>query len=74
MQIGPRHKVACHFAGELGHHPARPVTARLLGEDGAGRPDEAASPGRARWRPTWATPTPGSTCASQTVVGGAAQG
>ncbi|KAJ1684332.1 hypothetical protein LUZ63_020625 [Rhynchospora breviuscula] len=26
MQIGPRHKVACHFAGELGHHPATPVT------------------------------------------------
>ena len=22
LQIGPRHKVACHFAGELGHHPA----------------------------------------------------
>ena len=43
MQIGPRHKVACHFAGELGHHPAQPVTARLLGEGGAGRPDEAAS-------------------------------
>ena len=24
MQIAPRHKVACHFAGELGHHPAQP--------------------------------------------------
>jgi len=30
MQIGPRHKVACHFAGELGHHPAHPVTAPLF--------------------------------------------
>jgi peptide/nickel transport system ATP-binding protein/oligopeptide transport system ATP-binding protein len=27
MQIGPRHKVACHFAGELGHHPAQPIPA-----------------------------------------------
>ncbi|MCW2785443.1 MAG: oligopeptide/dipeptide transporter, ATPase subunit [Marmoricola sp.] len=26
MQIGPRHKVACHFAGELGKHPVTPVT------------------------------------------------
>src|SRR5690349_8174926 len=26
MQIGPRHKVACHFAGEIGRHPAVPVT------------------------------------------------
>ena len=25
LQIGPRHKVACHFAGEIGHHPAEPV-------------------------------------------------
>ena len=22
LQIGPRHKVACHFAGEIGQHPA----------------------------------------------------
>ena len=27
LQIGKRHKVACHFAGELGQHPDRPVTA-----------------------------------------------
>ena len=33
MQIGPRHKVACHFAGELGHHPTQPVTAPLFGDD-----------------------------------------
>lgn len=36
LQIGPRHKVACHFAGELGHHPSTPVTSRLLGVDDHG--------------------------------------
>ena len=36
LQIGPRHKVACHFAGEIGHHPAEPVTASLLGVDDQG--------------------------------------
>ncbi|HEX5087900.1 MAG TPA: dipeptide ABC transporter ATP-binding protein [Nocardioides sp.] len=40
LQIGPRHKVACHFAGELGHHPAQPVTAPLYAE---GRPTEQAN-------------------------------
>jgi len=43
LQIGPRHKVACHFAGEVGEHPVRPITARLLGEDDAGHPDDGAS-------------------------------
>ncbi|NHC22085.1 dipeptide ABC transporter ATP-binding protein [Nocardioides sp. IC4_145] len=38
MQIGRRHKVACHFAGEIGHHPAEPVTAPLLGVDRHGDP------------------------------------
>ncbi|QIG43507.1 dipeptide ABC transporter ATP-binding protein [Nocardioides anomalus] len=33
MQIGPRQKVACHFAGEIGHHPAQPVTAPLYPEE-----------------------------------------
>jgi hypothetical protein len=42
MQIGPRHKVACHFAGELGHHPALPVTAPMFAED-AGAPTEEAN-------------------------------
>jgi peptide/nickel transport system ATP-binding protein/oligopeptide transport system ATP-binding protein len=37
MQIGPRHKVACHFAGEIGHHPAQPVTG-VLYEEESGRP------------------------------------
>ena len=33
LQIGPRHKVACHFPGEIGRHPDQPVTARMLGVD-----------------------------------------
>jgi peptide/nickel transport system ATP-binding protein len=39
LQIGPRHKVACHFAGELGAHPATPVTGGLLAVDDQGSPD-----------------------------------
>lgn len=39
LQIGPRHKVACHFAGELGKAPERPVTTGLLGVDDRGNPD-----------------------------------
>ena len=38
LQIGWRHKVACHFAGELGAHPATPVTTELLGVDDQGTP------------------------------------
>lgn len=41
LQIGPRHKVACHFPGPLGHHPTKPVTAPLLGVDDQGNPDPA---------------------------------
>jgi peptide/nickel transport system ATP-binding protein/oligopeptide transport system ATP-binding protein len=44
LQVGPRHKVACHFAGEIGHHPHEPLTARLLGVDQFGEPDPGASP------------------------------
>ncbi len=44
LQIGQRHKVACHFAGELGHHPDKPVTAGLLGVDDSGAPDAGATP------------------------------
>jgi len=40
MQIGPRHKVACHFAGDIGHHPAHPVTAPLYAEDDGRQPNE----------------------------------
>jgi oligopeptide/dipeptide ABC transporter ATP-binding protein len=43
MQIGERHKVACHFAGEIGHHPAQPVTAPLYAEaDGHRSGDDGA--------------------------------
>ncbi len=38
IQIGQRHKVACHFAGDIGHHPAEPVTTSLLGVDNHGVP------------------------------------
>ncbi len=38
IQIGVRHKVACHFAGELGHHPAEPVTQSVCGVDAQGNP------------------------------------
>jgi peptide/nickel transport system ATP-binding protein/oligopeptide transport system ATP-binding protein len=44
LQIGPRHKVACHFAGELGAHPATPVTTSLLGVDDQGSPVPGATP------------------------------
>lgn len=44
LQVGPRHKVACHFAGEIGQHPAAPVTASLLGVDAAGNPEPGATP------------------------------
>ncbi len=43
LQIGPRHKVACHFPGELGKHPQRPITAPLLGTDDSGAPDPTAT-------------------------------
>ncbi len=44
LQIGPRHKVACHFPGELNEAPDRPVTAPLLGTDDVGAPDPGATP------------------------------
>lgn len=43
LQIGRRHKVACHFPGEQGRAPDRPITARLLGVDDTGSPDPGAS-------------------------------
>jgi oligopeptide/dipeptide ABC transporter ATP-binding protein len=36
LQIGKKHKVACHFAGEHGQAPTRPVTTQLLGVDDQG--------------------------------------
>ncbi|RJS47984.1 ABC transporter ATP-binding protein [Nocardioides cavernaquae] len=44
LQVGKRHKVACHFAGTIGAHPVEPLTARLLGVDDHGNPDPGASP------------------------------
>ena len=44
LQIGSRHKVACHFAGELGSHPATPVTTDLLAVDDQGTPVPGATP------------------------------
>jgi peptide/nickel transport system ATP-binding protein/oligopeptide transport system ATP-binding protein len=44
LQIGPRHKVACHFAGELGNHPVRPVTTGLLGVNDQGSPEPGQTP------------------------------
>jgi peptide/nickel transport system ATP-binding protein/oligopeptide transport system ATP-binding protein len=44
LQIGPTHKVACHFAGEIGRHPAAPVTSRLLGVNDRGEADAGATP------------------------------
>ncbi len=35
LQIGPRHKVACHFAGELGAHPVEPIPQSANGGVGA---------------------------------------
>ncbi|GAB7005605.1 dipeptide ABC transporter ATP-binding protein [Nocardioides sp. AN3] len=44
LQVGPTHKVACHFPGEVGKHPEKPITPRLLGVDDTGTPDPAAGP------------------------------
>ncbi|TIC80358.1 dipeptide/oligopeptide/nickel ABC transporter ATP-binding protein, partial [Nocardioides sp. GY 10113] len=44
LQIGKRHKVACHFPARLGEAPQQPVTARLLGVDAHGQPDPGATP------------------------------
>lgn len=44
MQIGPRHKVACHFAGELGQAPQQPVTMEVCGVDANGAPVAGATP------------------------------
>ncbi len=44
LQIGRKHKVACHFPGRLGEAPREPLTTGLLGVDVEGRPDPGASP------------------------------
>ncbi len=58
LQIGARHKVACHFPAELGHAPQEPVTAPLLGVDntGAAVPGQSPSTGaleHAGYADTW---------------------
>jgi oligopeptide/dipeptide ABC transporter ATP-binding protein len=72
MQIGPRHKVACHFAGELGHHPAQPVTAPMFGDGGAAPTEEAGRlaevSGDVGYGPRWLDLRTG------TVTGGPTQG
>ena len=44
LQIGPRHKTACHFPGELGRAPDQSPTADLLGVDQKGSPVPGAEP------------------------------
>ncbi|MFZ5849368.1 MAG: ABC transporter ATP-binding protein [Actinomycetota bacterium] len=44
LQIGPTHKVACHFAGEFGAMPTHPVTLSALGVDEKGTPVAGATP------------------------------
>jgi oligopeptide/dipeptide ABC transporter ATP-binding protein len=54
LQIAPRHKVACHFAGELGKAPAKPVTMDVCGVDEHGSPVEGATPEVQLNRPDYA--------------------
>ncbi len=44
LQIGPTHKVACHFAGEFGAMPTSPITLNALGVDEHGTPVAGATP------------------------------
>jgi peptide/nickel transport system ATP-binding protein/oligopeptide transport system ATP-binding protein len=44
LQIGPRHKVACHFAGEEKSEGAVPMTLSALGCDAHGDPIAGQSP------------------------------
>ncbi len=45
LQIGPHHKVACHFAGEMGQHPSSPISASVLGVDEQGNQTAEAAAG-----------------------------
>jgi hypothetical protein len=57
LQIGRRHKVACHFAGELHQTPDRPITTELLGVDEQGNPRGGEAPtvtaGQPGYADTW---------------------
>jgi peptide/nickel transport system ATP-binding protein/oligopeptide transport system ATP-binding protein len=58
LQLGPRHKVACHFAGEIGAHPTSPMTLDALGVDQNGTPISGGTPSvedlnRSGYADTW---------------------
>jgi oligopeptide/dipeptide ABC transporter ATP-binding protein len=57
LQIGVRHKVACHFPGELGQAPTEPVTTAILGVDrqGESKPGATATetPAEAGYADIW---------------------
>jgi len=44
LQIGAKHKVACHFAGEYGTAPTSPISLSALGVDQHGTPVSGAAP------------------------------
>jgi oligopeptide/dipeptide ABC transporter ATP-binding protein len=44
LQIGPKHKVACHFASPYGEMPSSPITLSALGVDRDGTPVAGATP------------------------------
>jgi peptide/nickel transport system ATP-binding protein/oligopeptide transport system ATP-binding protein len=54
LQIGRRHKVACHFAGELNQTPDRPITTEMLGVDDQGNPRGGETPTMAADQPGYA--------------------
>jgi peptide/nickel transport system ATP-binding protein/oligopeptide transport system ATP-binding protein len=54
LQIGKRHKVACHFAAEINQAPARPITTDLLGVDDLGDPIGGAAPAQMHDEPGYA--------------------
>ncbi len=63
LQIGAKHKVACHFAGEYGNSPAAPGHHRHARRRRPGQPDRRHRDhdGRRARRPARASPTPGTT-------------
>jgi oligopeptide/dipeptide ABC transporter ATP-binding protein len=65
LQIGPRHKVACHFAGELGRNPVTPVTLDACAVDAQGAPVPGRTPDEQLNKPgyadTWLDLTTGRT-------------
>ena len=75
LQIGKTHKVACHFAGEYGTTPTRPITLSALGVDQNGTPVSGVAPStedlnKAGYADTW-TDLESHTAASGKLQGGA---